>query len=171
MELTHSYSVSVTWQGNSGTGTSDYKSYGREHLVTAEGKPSIEGSADRAFRGNVERWNPEELLLAALSQCHLLSYLHVAASHGIVVTDYVDAASGVMEQTHDGGGHFTSATLRPTVTISASSAAGSGTQSADDLVALAQSLHEEASRKCFIAASVNFPVGHEPTTVVEITAP
>ena len=163
MELTHSYAVSVTWQGNRGTGTSDYKSYGREHLVTAEGKPSIEGSADRAFRGSVQRWNPEELLLAALSQCHLLSYLHVAASHGIVVTDYVDAASGVMEQTHDGGGHFTSATLRPTVTISAEGTA----ENADDLVALAQSLHEEASKKCFIAASVNFPVGHLPTTVVE----
>ncbi len=166
MELTHRYSVSVEWQGNRGAGTSDYKSYGRENLVTAKGKAPIEGSADRAFRGNPERWNPEELMLAALSQCHMLSYLHVAASNGIVVTDYVDAASGVMAQTHDGGGHFTSATLRPTVTISVSAA-----ESADDLVALAQSLHAEASRKCFIAASVNFPVGHEPTTLVELVSP
>lgn len=151
MQIQHSYEVAIEWQGNRGTGTSDYKSYGREHLVTAAGKPEIEGSADRAFRGNTDRWNPEELLLAALSQCHLLSYLHVAASHGIVVTAYTDSASGVMEQTADGGGHFVSATLRPAVTISSGDPA------------LAQGLHEEASAKCFIAASVNFPVHHEPT--------
>jgi organic hydroperoxide reductase OsmC/OhrA len=151
VQIQHSYEVAVEWQGNRGTGTSDYRSYGREHLITAAGKPEITGSADRAFRGNTERWNPEELLLAALSQCHLLSYLHVAASHGIVVTSYTDAATGIMEQTADGGGHFISATLHPVVTIS------SGDPE------LAQSLHEEASTKCFIAASVNFPVLHEPT--------
>lgn len=151
MQIQHSYEVAVEWQGNRGTGTSDYRAYGREHLVTVVGKPEIAGSADRAFHGNTERWNPEELLLAALSQCHLLSYLHVATSHGIVVTAYTDSASGVMEQTADGGGHFVSATLRPVVTISAGDPA------------LAQHLHEEASAKCFIAASVNFPVRHEPS--------
>jgi organic hydroperoxide reductase OsmC/OhrA len=153
VQIQHSYEVAVEWQGNRGTGTSDYKSYGREHVITAAGKPDIAGSADRAFRGDTERWNPEEMLLAALSQCHLLSYLHVAASHGIVVTAYTDAASGIMEQTADGGGHFMSATLRPIVTI-----AGGDTE-------LAQHLHEEASAKCFIAASVNFPVLHEPTVL------
>ena len=150
MQIQHSYAVAVEWQGNRGTGTSDYRAYGREVLVTAEGKPDIEGSADRAFHGNRERWNPEDMLLAALSQCHLLSYLHVAATHGIVVTAYTDAASGIMEQTADGGGHFVSATLRPVVTISAGDPE------------LAERLHEEASAKCFIAASVNFPVLHEP---------
>jgi organic hydroperoxide reductase OsmC/OhrA len=155
VEIKHSYEVSVEWQGNRGTGTNDYKSYGREHAVTAAGKPDIAGSADRAFRGNTERWNPEELLLAALSQCHMLSYLHVAASHGVVVTAYSDSATGVMEQTADGGGHFVSATLRPVVTI----------EPGVDPVAqleLAKNLHHEASEKCFIAASVNFPVLHEP---------
>jgi organic hydroperoxide reductase OsmC/OhrA len=155
VDVQHSYEVAVRWQGNRGTGTSDYKSYGREHLVTADGKPEIEGSADRAFRGNTERWNPEELLLAALSQCHLLSYLHVAASHGIVVTAYTDAASGVMEQTANGGGHFVSVILRPIVTIDA----GADAERAREL---AQHIHTEASEKCFIAASVNFPVLHEP---------
>ena len=158
MHLTHNYEVSLEWQGNRGTGTSGYREYGREHVVTAAGKPDIAGSADRAFHGNVDRWNPEEMLLAALSQCHLLSYLHVAASHGVVVTSYTDSAVGIMEQTHDGGGHFVSATLRPVVTISGGS------------VELAESLHEEASRKCFIAASVNFRVGHEVTTLVADTA-
>jgi organic hydroperoxide reductase OsmC/OhrA len=152
VDLTHSYEVSLQWQGNHGSGTSGYRAYGREHVVSAPGKPDIAGSADRAFHGDVERWNPEELLLAALSQCHMLSYLHVAASHGVVVTAYTDSAAGVMEQTHDGGGHFVSATIRPVVTIAHGS------------IELAESLHAEASRKCFIAASVNFPVGHEPTT-------
>lgn len=151
MKLQHSYEVSVEWQGNRGTGTSDYRSYGREHVVRAEGKRPLEGSADPTFHGNADRWNPEELLLAALSQCHLLSYLHVAASHGVIVTAYTDSATGVMEQTHDGGGHFVSATLRPTVTIVGGDAE------------LAGRLHAEASSKCFIAASVNFPVRHEPT--------
>ena len=153
MELNHSYQVATRWEGNRGTGTSSYKDYGREHTITAEGKPAIAGSADRAFRGNTDRWNPEEMLLAALSQCHLLSYLHVAASNGIVVVEYEDAASGTMTQTGNGGGHFVSATLRPTVTIS------SGDPE------LARKLHAEASEKCFIAASVNFPVLHEPTIV------
>jgi organic hydroperoxide reductase OsmC/OhrA len=154
VDLTHSYAVSLDWRGNHGTGTSGYRDYGREHIVSATGKPDIAGSADRAFHGDVERWNPEELLLAALSQCHMLSYLHVAASHGVVVTAYTDSAVGVMEQTRDGGGHFVSATIRPVVTIAGGS------------VELAESLHAEASSKCFIAASVNFPVGHEPTTVL-----
>ena len=125
----------------------------------AAGKPEIAGSADRAFHGDTDRWNPEELLLAALSQCHLLSYLHVAALHGIIVTGYTDSASGVMEQTADGGGHFVSATLRPVITISVGDPA------------LAQHLHEEASAKCFIAASVNFPVYHEPSVQPQVEAP
>jgi organic hydroperoxide reductase OsmC/OhrA len=150
MDIDHHFAVRVQWQGNLGTGTSDYRSYSRDHLVTSEGNPPIEGSSDRAFRGSPERWNPEELMVAALSQCHLLSYLHVAATNGIVVTAYEDDAGGTMQQTNNGGGHFTSVTLRPRVTISAG----------DPELALA--LHREASEKCFIAASVNFPVLHEP---------
>ena len=155
MKAQRSYTVTVEWLGNRGTGTSGYRDYGRGHLVTAEGKHSVEGSADRTFHGDTDRWNPEEMLLAALSQCHMLSYLHVAATHGVVVVGYSDDAIGTMAQTTDGGGHFTAATLRPRVTI------------ADpDQVELAQSLHAEAARACFIAASVNFPVGHESVTTV-----
>ena len=152
MKLEHHYALEIEWTGNRGTGTSDYKSYGRDHVVRAEGKHELQGSSDRSFRGDPDRWNPEELLLAALSQCHMLSYLHEAAIHGIVVENYTDAATGTMEQTHNGGGHFTLATLRPRVTISAGD------------LALATELHAEASAKCFIAASVNFPVKHEPET-------
>jgi len=149
----HHFAVSLEWTGNRGSGTSDYRAYGRDHIARAAGKHDISGSSDRVFHGDADRWNPEEMLIAALSQCHLLSYLHVAATNGVVVTDYTDAATGVMEQTADGGGHFTSVTLRPVVTISAGDEA------------LARSLHHEASQKCFIASSMNFPVGHEPQVV------
>ena len=155
MNLEHHYAVSLLWTGNRGSGTSDYRAYGRDHVLSAEGKHSIEASADRTFHGDADRWNPEELLLAALSQCHMLSYLHVAASRGIIVTDYTDAAVGTMRQTADGGGHFTSATLRPVVTVASA-----------DMVEAALDAHREASGKCFIASSVNFPVVHVPHTVV-----
>ena len=157
MNLEHHYAMTLEWTGDRGTGTSGYRAYGRDHVISASGKPSIAGSSDRTFHGDADRWNPEELLLAALTQCHMLSYLHVATLHGIVVTGYVDAATGTMQQTDNGGGHFTAATLRPTVTIS----------SGDPAVALA--IHREASEKCFIAASVNFPVAHEPSIIVSGT--
>jgi len=154
MNLEHHYATTIEWVGNRGTGTSGYKAYGRETVISAAGKAEIDGSSDRVFHGNAERWNPEELLLAALAECHLLSYLHVAASNGVIVTEYSDAATGTMVQTADGGGHFSSVTLRPRVTISGGDAD------------LALALHREASTKCFIAASVNFPVLHEPQIVV-----
>ncbi len=154
MDIDHHYALTVQWQGNLGVGTSDYKAYSRDNLVTAEGNPPIDGSSDRAFRGSAERWNPEELMVAALAQCHMLSYLHEAATHGVVVVAYSDAATGTMRQTSDGGGHFTSVTLHPVVTIAASDPA------------LAESLHVPANAKCFIAASVNFPVHHEPTILL-----
>lgn len=153
MRHEHTYAVTVEWLGNRGTGTSGYRDYGREHVVRVAGKHDLEGSSDRVFHGDPERWNPEELLLAALSQCHLLSYLHVAANAGVIVTDYTDAAVGTMVQTPNGGGRFTSATLRPRVTIAAGDPE------------LARSLHADANAKCFIAASVNFPVHHEPEIV------
>lgn len=149
----HHYALGLTWQGNRGSGTSGYRDYGRDVLVTADGKPDLLGSADVPFRGDRSRWNPEELLVAALSQCHLLSYLHSAVNHGIVVTGYTDAPVGTMSQVGQGG-RFTSVVLRPRVTI---------TDPAQ--VELAQAIHREASEHCFIAASVNFPVTHEPVTV------
>ena len=155
MKSAHHYAVSVEWTGNRGTGTSAYRAYGRDHVVAAEGKHEIEGSSDRVFFGDRDRWNPEEMLLGALSQCHMLSYLHVATNHGVVVVAYSDDATGVMEETGNGGGHFTSVTLRPHVTVLDES-----------MLETARALHHEASEKCFIAASVNFPVGHEPETYV-----
>ena len=144
----------MRWTGNRGTGTSGYREYGRQNVVTAEGKHDIDGSADRTFHGDRDRWNPEELLLTALSQCHMLSYLHVAVNRGIVVTDYQDDAVGTMTSNADGSGQFSSVTLRPRVTIADES------QRAD-----ATDAHHEANRLCFIANSVNFQVLHEPTII------
>ena len=150
----HHYAVSVVWQGDRGTGTSGYRDYSRAHLVTAEGNAhAIEGSSDRPFHGDAERWNPEELLLAALAQCHMLSYLHVATRRGIVVVGYEDDAVGTMVQEGDGG-RFASVTLRPRVTITVGDPAD------------AIDAHDEAERLCFIANSVNFPVRHEPTVTI-----
>ncbi len=155
MEHDHDYAVTVVWQGNRGMGTSDYRAYSRAHLVSAEGNShDIEGSSDKPFHGDAERWNPEELLLAALSQCHMLSYLHVCTRRGIVVEAYEDSAVGTMRQEGDGG-RFTTVTLRPVVTISAGDPAD------------AVDAHDEAERLCFIANSVNFPVRHEPTVLLE----
>lgn len=152
---THRYDVTVTWTGNRGTGTSGYRDYGRDHELAADGRPAINGSSDPAFRGDKTRWNPELELLAALSQCHLLSYLHVCTTAGVVVTAYEDNPHGIMAETEDGGGHFTEVVLRPRVTV------------ADEtMAAKARELHEEASKKCFIASSVNFPVRHEPSVTV-----
>jgi organic hydroperoxide reductase OsmC/OhrA len=146
----HHYSVTVQWTGNTGTGTSTYRSYERAHEISAEGKPGIAASSDRAFRGDPARWNPEELLLAALSSCHQLAYLHLCAVAGIVVVDYVDHAEGVMAETSDGAGQFERVVLHPKVTVTPESDA-----------ARALALHHEAHVVCFIARSVNFPVEHE----------
>ncbi len=146
----------MAWLGNRGTGTSGYRDYGRQSVVTAVGKHPLEASADRTFHGDADRWNPEELLLAALSECHMLSFLHVAVKRGVVVTDYTDAAEGVMAQEGDGG-RFTSVTLRPVVTV---------TEPVDDEQLAA--MHHEANQVCFIANSVNFPVHHEPRVVVAV---
>jgi organic hydroperoxide reductase OsmC/OhrA len=152
---THRYDLTMTWTGNRGTGTSGYRDYGRDHEIGADGRPTLEGSSDPVFRGDKTRWNPELELVAALSQCHMLSYLHVCVAAGVVVTGYDDTPYGVMAETEDGGGYFTEVVLRPSVTVASA-----------DMEDRARELHEEASEKCFIASSVNFPVRHEASVTV-----
>lgn len=152
---THSYPIRMRWTGNTGQGTRDYRAYQRDHEYSVEGKPIIAGSADPAFRGDPTRHNPEELLVMALSSCHLLTYLHLAATNNIVVIDYVDQATGTMVEDGEHGGKFTEVVLRPAVTIAAGGDA-----------ALADSLHERAHHLCFVANSVNFPVRCEPATTL-----
>lgn len=153
---THAYAVTVAWTGNEGSGTSAPSAYSRAHVIDASGKPQIQGSSDPSFRGDAARWNPEQLLIASLSACHKLWYLGLCAKAGVVVLAYEDAAIGEMIEEPSGTGQFTSVTLRPSVTISA-----------DSNLAKAEALQHEAHDMCFIARSVNFPVGIEATIRLE----
>ncbi|CAO3431128.1 OsmC family protein [Azospirillum endophyticum] len=153
----HRYSVRLDWTGNLGTGTSGYKAYSRDHELKAGTKPAIPATSDPAFRGDPARWNPEEMLVGALSSCHQLWYLHLCATAGIVVTAYSDDAEGVMEEETGGAGQFTAVILRPRVTLAPGS-------DADKALAL----HHQAAEKCFIARSINFPVRHEPRVEIAV---
>lgn len=154
MAKTHTYALTVTWTGNTGTGTSGYQAFERSHHISLEGKPNILGSADPAFRGASDRWNPEELLVASLSECHMLWYLVLCAKEGIVVTEYIDHPTGTLVETPDGGGHFEEVLLRPHVTITTP-------EKMDRAIAL----HERAHDLCYVANSVNFAVRADPTVV------
>lgn len=151
MASRHSYRAAVTWTGNRGDGTASYAAYGRDYTVAIAGKPDLLGSSDPAFRGDPARYNPEDLLVASLSACHMLWYLHLAAQAGLVVTAYRDDASGTMEVGPGGGGRFTGVVLRPTATV----------EEPFDRER-ASSLHQRAHAMCFIANSVTFPVTCEP---------
>jgi organic hydroperoxide reductase OsmC/OhrA len=150
----HRYQVRLDWTGNRGTGTSGYADYDRRHEVRSAGKPPIAGSSEPSFRGEADRWNPEELLVVSLSQCHLLWFLHLAADAGVVVTGYTDEASGTMRLNPDGSGQFTEVVLRPRVLVASA-----------EMVEPAQRLHERVHSLCFIARSVNFLVRTEPVAV------
>lgn len=150
----HRFNTTLTWTGNRGTGTSGYRAYGRDHEISSSGKSApIAASSATTFRGDAERYNPEELLVAALSSCHMLSFLHLCADAGIAVTAYRDNAEGTMELNADGSGQFREVVLHPAVTIAESSRAGE-----------LDALHHRAHELCFIARSVNFPVRCEPAS-------
>ncbi|QQL49645.1 OsmC family protein [Mucilaginibacter ginkgonis] len=153
----HTYSISTNWTGNKGIGTSGYRDYDRNFAISAENKAVINGSSDPAFLGDPTRYNPEEMLLMSLSSCHMLWYLHLCSAAGVVVTDYQDKATGIMEETANGSGHFTSVLLKPVVTVANES-----------MVVKANELHHKANEMCFIARSVNFPVKHEVKCMVRI---
>jgi len=147
----HNYNLTITWTGNKGAGTSNYQSYERSHTIAIDGKPEILGSSDPNFQGDKSKYNPEELLLASLSSCHMLWYLHLCAEAKIIVLNYIDNATGTMVETANGGGHFTEVTLKPVVTLSENS-----------MLKEALKLHQKANELCFIANSVKFPVHHQP---------
>lgn len=152
----HNYEVLVEWTGNEGNGTSNYKSYSRNHRISVNGKyDSIKGSSDPSFLGDETRYNPEDLFLSSLSACHMLWYLHLCSEHKIVVSEYSDSATGVMEETNDGSGKFVKVTLNPTVKITDS-----------EMVDKANALHADANRMCFIANSCNFEIGHKVKIII-----
>lgn len=154
MERTHIYAATITWKGNLGRGTADYQGYSRAHELVIAEKPVLPLSSDASFRGDKTRHTPEDLLLSALSSCHMLWYLHLCATNKVIVLEYEDEAVGEMVENADGSGQFSRVTLQPCVTVSDASMAET-----------AQSLHAEAHRMCFIARSVNFPVHHAPRVI------
>ncbi len=156
MQGQHHYKVTTKWTGNKGTGTDGYTTYERSHEISIENKADILASSDPAFRGDKTRHNPEDLLLASLSSCHMLWYLHLCSAAGVIVLDYIDEATGMMAETKDGGGHFTEVTLNPVVTVSE-----------DSMIEKANELHHKANELCYIANSVNFPVHHKAVTKIE----
>jgi organic hydroperoxide reductase OsmC/OhrA len=152
----HEYGVRVEWTGNRGHGTRNYTGYDRAHVITSTNRPPLLGSSDAAFHGDGTRYNPEDLLVASLSACHMLWYLALSAKAGIVVTAYVDDARGTMVETSDGGGRFAEVVLRPTVTVRETPYRN-----------LVADLHHRAHELCFIAQSVNFRVRYDVRTKIE----
>lgn len=152
MPTAHAYEITVRWEGDRRRGTTGYRDYSRDHRIDAAGRPPIPGSSDPTFRGSPDRWNPEQLLLAAVAQCHMLEYLHRAMLAGVVVTAYRDDAVGALAAD---GGRFESVVLRPVVEVADAS-----------MLEAAVAAHGEAHDRCVIARSVAFAVRHEPVTSV-----
>lgn len=156
MSKQHAYEARIVWTGDRGQGTSEYRGYDRTWEVRTPGKPVIACSNDPLLGGDPAKPNPEDMLLAALSACHMLWYLHLACNAGIVITGYEDSPVGTGETTAQGAGRFLRATLRPTIRV----------RRGTDL-AKADRLHHEVHHYCFIARSVNFPVSYEAKYVEE----
>jgi len=150
MEKDHNYKVTITWTGNNGRGTASYHSYERSHTIQVTNKETIRASSDPAFRGDYTKHIPEELLLASVSSCHMLWFLHLCSVAGVVVLEYEDTATGRMTEFENGSGKFTGITLHPLVTIRDASQ-----------LSLLKNLHTEANKLCFIANSLNFTVMHQ----------
>jgi len=150
MNRQHNYQLTVQWTGNTGTGTSNYRGYERSHIIKADNKVEIAASSDPMFRGDKTKHNPEDLLVASISSCHMLWYLHLCSEAGVIVVDYIDNATGIIiEDSSTGSGCFTEVTLNPVVTVTENS-----------MTEKANELHKKANKLCFIANSVNFPVLH-----------
>ncbi|WP_224483854.1 OsmC family protein [Robertkochia aurantiaca] len=151
----HLYTLAVEWTGNNGQGTTAYESYEREHVIRVPGKEPLKGSSDPSFRGDIQLYNPEELFIASLSACHMLWYLHLCATDGVVVTEYEDRAEGVLTLHTDGSGRITSVQLNPLISVTEG-----------HMIEKAIRLHKNASEMCFLASSCNFEVKHKPTVKI-----
>ena len=147
----HTYKTTVEWTGNKGSGTYDYRSYSRSHIIKIDGKANILGSSDSSFRGEKSKHNPEDMFVASISACHMLWYLHLCADAGVIVLKYKDDAEGSMIVDQSGGGRFNNVTLRPTIEITKESS-----------LIKAEEAHTKAHGLCFIANSCNFDILVEP---------
>jgi len=155
MTFKHLFKAEVNWTSNQNPSDSTKRFYNKSHQINIEGKPVLNVSAAKAFKGDPELYNPEDLLLSSLVSCHMMSYLYVCAQNGIEVLEYSDNAEATLEVNPDGSGRFVEVLLRTKVKISNL-----------DKMELALELHTKANQLCFIANSCNFPVLHEATCEV-----
>lgn len=150
----HNYNLKIQWTGNEDNGTANYKAYNRNHTISVNGKYDvINGSSDPAFLGDKSRYNPEELFLSSISACHMLWYLHLCSIHDVIVIEYLDNATGIMQEDEDEGGKFIEVILHPEVKVAEI-----------EMIDKANKLHAEANKKCFIANSCNFKIEHVSRT-------
>lgn len=152
MKSKHLFKAEINWTSNQNPTESTSKFYSKSHKILIEGKPVLNVSAAKAFKGDPELYNPEDLLLSSLVSCHMMSYLYVCSQNGIEVLEYSDNAEATLEVAPDGSGRFTEVRLHPKVKIANF-----------DQIELALELHKKANQLCFIANSCNFPVVHDAT--------
>jgi organic hydroperoxide reductase OsmC/OhrA len=155
MTLEHQYKITTIWQGNKEEGTNNVRTYNLSHIIQNEGKPNLQLTTDNAAVGDKSKLNPEDLLVSAISSCHMLSYLYLCALEGIIVTEYIDQAMGVMIENTNGGGQFKTVTLNPKIKVKQ-----------ETMIPKAIELHHKAHEICYIANSVNFEVKCNPTCSV-----
>lgn len=148
--MKHLFKAEVKWTSDQKPVDSTKRFYRKSHKIVIEGKPVLNVSAAKAFKGDPELYNPEDLLLSSLVSCHMMSYLYVCSQNGIEVLEYSDNAEATLEVNPDGSGRFVEVRLKPKVKILNS-----------DKIELAIELHKKANQLCFIANSCNFPILHE----------
>lgn len=151
----HEYKARLVWEGDPREGTATYAGYSRRFRVAIDGKPDLVGTADAAFRGEADKHNPEDLFLAAIAGCHMLSYLAICALKKVRVVGYEDQVTATLTVQPSGAGKFDEVTLHPRVRVA----------EAKD-VELARQLHHKAHEMCFIANSCSVPIRHEASVEV-----
>jgi organic hydroperoxide reductase OsmC/OhrA len=156
MDIQHRYKLTAVWTGNKGSGTSDVAAYERSHTIAFENKPVLDLTTDNRKFGDKTKLNPEDLLVASLSSCHMLSYLYLCAIEGIIITSYEDHTTGLMIEKTQGGGRFKEVILNPVMKVTESV-----------MIEKAIALHHHAHEICYIASSVNFEVKVNPVCTVE----
>jgi organic hydroperoxide reductase OsmC/OhrA len=159
MTDTHTFETTLAWPADAAQNLPPDPAFSRSSLLAAPGKPVIVASSPAVFGGDAARYNPEEMLMLSLSQCHLLTYLAIAAKKRMSVLKYEDRVTGTLGIGASGKMQMVDVLLRPRVTVA------KGTSLAN-----AQALHEKAHANCFIANSVNFTVRNEPS-IIEAAAP
>ncbi|MGV0996986.1 OsmC family protein [Empedobacter falsenii] len=147
--MNHLFKVALNWIKKESKMDSSTRIYTKSHHISIEGKPDLEVSAAKAFKGDPNLYNPEDLLLSSLTSCHMMSYLYCCAQHKIEVISYQDHSEATLQVNPDGSGKIVKVDLFPDIIISDSSQ-----------IELALSLHKKANELCFIANSCNFPVYH-----------